>query len=53
MLNMQYVAEALAALRPGIGFNCVNNDLSTLICENGVSPTESEILAKIQELHPS
>ena len=45
MKNDQYVAEALAALKPGKGWTFKGDNLSTLVCDDGVTtaPTADEI----------
>jgi hypothetical protein len=44
--------RAIQALRPGIGFTIINNDLSEIVwdVEGTTAPTEAEVTAKIAEL---
>jgi hypothetical protein len=44
--------RAIQALRPGIGFTMINNDLSEIVwdVEGTATPTEAEVTAKIAEL---
>jgi hypothetical protein len=44
--------RAIQALRPGVGFTMINNDLSQIVwdVEGTTTPTEVEVIAKIAEL---
>lgn len=44
--------RAIQALRPGVGFTMINNDLSQIVwdVEGTTTPTEAEVTAKITEL---
>ena len=44
--------RAIQALRPGIGFTIINNDLSEIVwdIEETITPTEAEVTAKMAEL---
>lgn len=44
--------RAIQALRPGIGFTIINNDLSEIVwdIEETITPTEDEVTAKMAEL---
>jgi hypothetical protein len=44
--------RAIQALRPGIGFTMINNDLSEVVWDikETTTPTEAEVIAKIAEL---
>jgi hypothetical protein len=44
--------RAIQALRPGVGFTIINNDLSEIVwdVEGTTTPTEAEVTAKIAEL---
>jgi len=44
--------RAIQALRPGIGFTIINNDLSTIVWDikETTTPTEAQVTAKIAEL---
>jgi len=47
--------RAIQALRPGIGFTMINNDLSQIVWDvkKTSTPTEDEVIAKIAELEAS
>lgn len=44
--------RAIQALRPGIGFTMIDNDLSQIVWDvkKTVTPTEAEVTAKIAEI---
>ena len=46
------LTQALQALRPGVEFTIINNDLSTIVWNSldVTTPTEAEVNAKIAEL---